>query len=92
MFDAGVGLVQDFIWSLIPKQYLIRIRIPEDSNTVYIIPKLEKIKGIQNFYPVDDGSFIGFAEWREKTLDKRIKSIYIVLPDFSLVEVKELES
>jgi hypothetical protein len=91
MFNAR-KLIPDFFSSLIPRFYLVKIRIPENSNIEYYIPELKKVKGIERFYKlVDDNNkiegVVGFASWSRRVLDKRIRSIYLRLPDFSMVEI-----
>jgi hypothetical protein len=91
MFNAG-KLIHTFFSSFIPRFYLVKIRIPENSNIEYYIPELKKVKGIQRFYKlVDDNDkiegIVGFASWSKRVMDKRIRSIYLKLPDFSLVEI-----
>jgi hypothetical protein len=93
MFNAR-KLISSFFSSLIPKFYLVKIRIPESSNIEYYIPELKKVKGIERFYKlVDDNNkiegIVGFASWNKRVINKRIRSIYLKLPDFSLVEVTE---
>ena len=87
-------LIHTFFSSFVPKFYLVKIRIPDNSNIKYYIPELKKVKGIQQFYKlVDDNGkiegIVGFASWSTRVIDKRIRSFYIKLPDFSLVEVIE---
>ena len=91
MFNAR-KLIPNFFSSLIPRFYLVKIRIPENSNIEYYIPELKKVKGIERFYKlVDDNNkiegVVGFASWNKRVLDKRIRSIYLRLPDFSMVEI-----
>jgi hypothetical protein len=91
MFNAG-KLIHTFFSSFVPRFYLVKIRIPENSNIEYYIPELKKVKGIQRFYKlVDDNDkiegIVGFASWSKRVMDKRIRSIYLKLPDFSLVEI-----
>jgi hypothetical protein len=91
MFNAG-KLIHTFFSSFIQRFYLVKIRIPENSNIEYYIPELKKVKGIQRFYKlVDDNDkiegIVGFASWSKRVMDKRIRSIYLKLPDFSLVEI-----
>lgn len=73
---------------------MVKIRIPENSNIEYYIPELKKVKGIERFYKlVDDDNkiqgVVGFASWNKRVIDKRVRSIYLRLPDFSIVEITE---
>lgn len=91
MFNAG-KLISTFFSSLIPRFYLVKIRIPENSNIEQYIPELKKVKGIERFYKlVDDNNniegVVGFASWSKRVINKRIRSIYLKLPDFSFVEI-----
>jgi len=91
MFNAR-KLIPNFFSSLIPRFYLVKIRIPENSNIEYYIPELKKVKGIERFYKLVDENnkiegVVGFASWNKRVLDKRIRSIYLRLPDFSMVEI-----
>jgi len=93
MFNAR-KLIPHFFSSLIPRFYLVKIRIPENSNIEYYIPELKKVKGIERFYKlVDDDNkiqgVVGFASWNKRVIDKRVRSIYLRLPDFSIVEITE---
>lgn len=71
---------------------MVKIRIPENSNIEQYIPELKKVKGIERFYKlVDDNNniegVVGFASWSKRVINKRIRSIYLKLPDFSFVEI-----
>ena|SRR5688572_4245511 len=93
MFNSR-KLITNFFSSFIPRFYLVKIRIPENANIEYYIPELKKVKGIERFYKLVDNNnkiegIVGFASWNKRVINKRIRSIYLKLPDFSLVEIIE---
>ena len=75
----------------IPNFYAITIRLPADADPKYVKPTVEKLRGFDKVYLFEDHALMAFVTWRKKDLDKRIRSLYIKLPDFSCVEVQQLE-
>ena len=75
----------------IPNFYALTIRLPSDADPKYVKPTVEKLRGFGKVYLFEDHALMAFVSWRKKEIDKRIRSLYIKLPDFSFVEVQRLE-
>ena len=67
--------------------------LPIEADAKEIKPLVETVKGINRayFFELNNKDHLfALAEWREADLIKRLKSLYLKLPDYAYVDFKKV--
>ena len=73
-------------------RYVLKIHLPSDSSAKLVKPKVEKIITGPNAVSVSAlHTIIAFATWKENEIDKKMKTLYLKLPDWTVIDLEKMK-